>query len=698
MSKYRNIVTDFIPDMPQGPLDEYRKRAKFDWKKLRVYIEGEDNLKVKYMIWNRLENDPMFKRTLTTLPSDEQKRIAAMQVNRVAEKQFLPAEIHTAKLVKKMTFMMSQNEALHAICMSLSVKMALGVGLFTNAVNSMGTERHQSIFQAAWNREIVTCLAITEISHGSNTKCIRTTAIYDPKTKEFIINTPDFQAAKCWVGNLGKTASMALLFAILYTPDGHNHGLHGFLVPIRDPKTLKAFPNVIVGDIGEKIGLNGIDNGFVMFQNYRIPKYLLLNRTADVLDDGTYESVFSEPAKMLGAALESFSAGRVGIMHEAANTISQAVVIAVRYAAIRKQFGTERNGPESPIIEYQLHQWRIFPYLATACVLKVAVYTLSHAYLSTVEKSQADSNGFELLTQIVSEIHALVSSSKAMFTWITRDAIQEARECCGGHGYLKASNIGELRNNHDATTTYEGDNNVLGQQGSNWLLRQWNGKIESPLGSVNFLAQRDQILKTYSFENFNQTMKNNLISFDFVLSSYEWLMCYLLDVTGNQINNAKANGVDSFKAKNDAQVYKARTLSQALAEYYAMCSFKKKYLDEETSSELKPVLLNIFLIYGFWNLDKHLATFYMGGFAQGPKLSEFIRTTLLNACADIKDSSVAIADSLAPPDWVLNSVIGKSDGKLYDNLKEVVMNNPGAMDIPKWANDVILKKPTQSKL
>ena len=101
MSKNRNIDTDFLPDMPEGPLDEYRQRAKFDWKKLRVYIEGEDNLKVKYMIWNRLEKDPLFKRTLTTLPSDEQKRIAAMQVNRVAEKQFLPAEIHTAKLVKK---------------------------------------------------------------------------------------------------------------------------------------------------------------------------------------------------------------------------------------------------------------------------------------------------------------------------------------------------------------------------------------------------------------------------------------------------------------------------------------------------------------------------------------------------------------------------------------------------------------------
>lgn len=68
---------------------------------------------------------------------------------------------------------------------------------------------------------------------------------------------------------------------------------------------------------------------------------------------------------------------------------------------MRKQFGPDRNGTEVPIIDYQLHQWRIFPYLAAAAVFKVSVFALTDIYLETVEKSQADSNGFELLVSLV---------------------------------------------------------------------------------------------------------------------------------------------------------------------------------------------------------------------------------------------------------------------------------------------------------
>lgn len=79
-----------------------------------------------------------------------------------------------------------------------------------------------------------------------------------------------------------------------------NHGLHTFIVPIRDPNTHLPLPGVIVGDMGEKIALNGVDNGFVMFDNYRVARQCLLNRTASVTEDGTYKTRVKNQSKRFG--------------------------------------------------------------------------------------------------------------------------------------------------------------------------------------------------------------------------------------------------------------------------------------------------------------------------------------------------------------------------------------------------------------
>ena len=74
------------------------------------------------------------------------------------------------------------------------------------------------------------------------------------------MNTPDYEAMKCWSGNLGKIATHSVVYAQLYTPDGICHGLHGFVLEVRT-KELIAKPGVTVGDMGNKLGLNATDNG-----------------------------------------------------------------------------------------------------------------------------------------------------------------------------------------------------------------------------------------------------------------------------------------------------------------------------------------------------------------------------------------------------------------------------------------------------
>lgn len=86
------IDTSYIPDLPSGALDEHRQKS-IDWKKLRLVFEAQSVLKIKYHVWNTLERDPLFRKPLCSLPIDEQKRRAAVQVNRVNDYQFAPKEV-----------------------------------------------------------------------------------------------------------------------------------------------------------------------------------------------------------------------------------------------------------------------------------------------------------------------------------------------------------------------------------------------------------------------------------------------------------------------------------------------------------------------------------------------------------------------------------------------------------------------------
>ena len=139
---------------------------------------------------------------------------------------------------------------------------------------------------------------------------------------------------------------MGTVFSRLLLPDpvdpSHrppiDHGVHAFVVPLRDPTTRALLPGVEIQDCGYKVGLNGIDNGALRFTNVRIPRTYLLNKFGNVNSRGEYESALS-PAKRFGATLGTLTGGRVGLVCGSLGILKSAVTVATRYGLLRRQFG-----------------------------------------------------------------------------------------------------------------------------------------------------------------------------------------------------------------------------------------------------------------------------------------------------------------------------------------------------------------------
>uniref|UniRef100_U3CVX3 Acyl-coenzyme A oxidase n=1 Tax=Callithrix jacchus TaxID=9483 RepID=U3CVX3_CALJA len=679
-----------LPEFPRGPLDSYRARASFSWKELALFTEGEDMLRFKKTIFSALENDPLFARSPGAhLSLEKYRELSFLRCKRIFEYDFLSAGDMFESPLKVSTLI----QCLGMYDWSLAAKYVLHTLIFGSAVFSSGSERHFTYIQKIFSMEIFGCFALTELSHGSNTKAIRTTAHYNPATEEFIIHSPDFEAAKFWVGNMGKTATHAVVFAQLHMPGGQCHGLHPFIIQIRDPKTLLPMPGVMVGDIGKKLGQNGLDNGFAVFHKVRVPRHNLLNRMGDVTPEGTYVSPFKDARQRFGASLGSLSWGRVVIMAMAVTNLKLAVSIAARFSATRRQFGPTED-EEIPVLEYQTQQWRLLPYLAAA-------YALDHfstsLFLDMVELQRGLAVGDRSARQaeLGREIHALASAGKPLASWTAQQGIQECREACGGHGYLAMNRLGVLRDDNDPNCTYEGDNNVLLQQTSNYLLgllalRVRDGaRIRSPLKSVDFLDSYPSILD----QRFEVSSVADCLDSAVALAAYKWLVCYLLRETHEKLNQEKRSGSGDFEARNNCQVFHGRPLALAFMELMVLQSFHEHVHRPCVPPSLRAVLGRLSALYALWSLNRHTALLYRGGYFSDEQAGRVLESAILTLCSQLKDDAVALVDVIAPPDFVLDSPIGRADGELYKNLWGAILQDSQVLERASWWPEFSVNKP-----
>lgn len=69
----------------------------------------------------------------------------------------------------------------------------------------------------------------------------------------------------------------------------------------------EPFQGIEIGDLGLKNGCDGVDNGWMMFTNYWIPKDSLLNWYGDITEEGKYISPISSKNKWFAFMLGPLS-------------------------------------------------------------------------------------------------------------------------------------------------------------------------------------------------------------------------------------------------------------------------------------------------------------------------------------------------------------------------------------------------------
>jgi acyl-CoA oxidase len=365
--------------------------------------------------------------------------------------------------------------------LSVLVKVGVNFGLFGGAILQLGTERHH----AAYLPELITgqvmgCFAMTETGHGSNVQALGTVASYDVDAGEFVITTTKDDANKDYIGNAAAHAELAVVFAQLEVA-GERHGVHAFVVPIRQDG--EPAPGVRIEDDGLKMGLNGVDNGKLWFDQVRVPREALLNRFAEVTPEGVYESEIESANRRFFTMLGTLVQGRVCVGGAAINASKVALTIATRYALQRRQFEATSEDEEELLLDYGQHQRRLFPLLAQTYALHFAQEVVAGQCHEVFSGLTSD----ELVRK---ELESRAAGTKALGTWHATRTIQECREACGGAGYLAENRFAALKADTDVFTTFEGDNTVLLQLVAKGLLTDYSSDFSDldQLGMVRFVA------------------------------------------------------------------------------------------------------------------------------------------------------------------------------------------------------------------
>lgn len=395
---------------------------------------------------------------------------------------------------------------------------------------------------------------------------------------------------------------------------------------------------------------------------------------------------------------------RSTIVLQSGSVLARGVTIATRYCSVRRQF-TDRDAPddevhENQVINYTMVQQRIFPLIAATFALHFTgrgmfeLYDASQAAMKKKEgqskdvgKVAEDANqvprgaGPEELNpgaDLLADLHATSCALKAYGSTLAGEGLETCRRACGGHGYSSFSGIGSWYADYLPTLTWEGDNYMLTQQVSRYLLKSARAVLKSSKKAGNFNAisgdnDTTRILKTYRRRQDVGAAFNVLDSDEDLVEAFAWRTAYL---TFEALKHR-----DEEKRSWNSLLVDFWRLSTAHAQYMVVKNFHGALagssLQSALPTETKEVMHDLFKLFALHTLEKESSEFFQSSACTIRQIQLARTKTVPDLLNKIRPHAVRLVDAWKFPDWQLDSSLGRFDGNVYEDMfKRASEDNP----------------------
>jgi acyl-CoA oxidase len=430
------------------------------------------------------------------------------------------------------------------------------------------------------------------------------------------------------------------------------------VVPLRDDEG-NLETGVRIEDCGEKMGLNGVDNGRIWFDHVRVPRDALLNRYGGVNDRGEYESPIEKPNKRFFTMLGNLVQGRICISGASVSAAKTALTIAVRYGLTRVQFGPP-DEPEVPLLDYRTHQRRLMPLLAKTYALHFAQAELANEFHRIQTTSDPDERDRR-------ELESFAAAMKAAASWHATETIQTCRECCGGAGYMSVNRFAALKADTDVFTTFEGDNTVLMMLVARGLLTDYRDNFGdlNPRETVLFVAEQavETVVERLFARKIAQVLADvvpgrddtgDLLDRENQLELFRWREGHITAGIAQRFRRGLDEGYDPFEVFRAVQNHAANA-ARAHTERLVLEAFASG-VDNAPEGPVKDALARLCDLYALHQIELDRGYLQEHGRLTGPRCKAITRE-VNRLCDEVRGDAEALVNSFGIPDQVLRAPI-----------------------------------------